>query len=56
MERGIKLLIEFQGQWRASRKDPQASWTLECEVPAVGTSSISKNNCFGNLKERFGKN
>src|SRR4030042_6300849 len=31
MERGIKLLIGFQGQWRAGRKDPQASWTLECE-------------------------
>ena len=22
--------------------DPQASWTLGCEVPAFGTSSISK--------------
>jgi hypothetical protein len=42
MERGIKLLIKFQGQWRAARKDPQASWTLGCEVPAFGISNISK--------------
>jgi len=28
MERGIKLLIGFQGQWRAGRKDPQASWVV----------------------------
>jgi len=42
MERGIKLLIGFQGQWGAGRKDPQASWNLGYEVPAFGTSSISK--------------
>jgi hypothetical protein len=42
MERGIKLLIGFQGQWPAGRKNPQASWSLGCEVPAFGASSISK--------------
>jgi hypothetical protein len=42
MERGIKLLMGFQGQWRAGRKDPQASWALGCEVPAYGISSIPK--------------
>jgi hypothetical protein len=42
MEREINLLIGFQGQWRAGRKDPQASWTLGCKVPAFGTSGIAK--------------